>query len=222
MSAALNIEIGFDFICPWCLIGLRNLQTALVQLRAEQPEIAVRLNWRGVQLLPTVPPEGLPFQAFYLRRLGGEAALRQRQAEVQRAAAAAGARIDYSVIEVMPNTADAHRLLAYAGRQGSAAQRDALLERLLRAYFEEGDDIGNPLVLLAHGEAAGFERAAMAAELLGAERPYHAGPGIGGSGVPFYGINGKLALTGAQPPAVLLATLRQALAAAPSAEPPTP
>ena len=222
MSAALNIEIGFDFICPWCLIGLRNLQTALAQLHAEQPQATVRLNWRGVQLLPTVPPEGLPFHAFYLRRLGGEAALRQRQAEVQRAADAAGARIDYSVIEVMPNTADAHRLLAYAGRHGSVAQRDALLERLLRAYFEEGDDIGNRLVLLAHGEAAGFERAAMEAELLGAEQRYHAGPGIGGSGVPFYAINGKLALTGAQPPAVLLATLREALAAGPTTEPPTP
>ncbi len=220
MSATLDIEIGFDFICPWCLIGYRHLQSALAQLRSEQSQLLVRLHWRGVQLLPDVPQAGLPFKEFYRRRLGGEAAMRQRQAMVLRAAEAASARIDYSAIAVMPNTADAHRLLAWAGGHGAAARRDALLERLLRAYFEDGDDIGNPVVLLAHGEAAGFERAAMQAQLRGAGQPYHAGGiGNGSSGVPFYAINGQLALTGAQPPEVLLATMREALAAAPAAEP---
>ncbi len=214
MNILLDIEVGFDFICPWCLIGLRNLQTALAMLKAEQPEVTVQLYWWGAQLLPDVPQAGWPFHEFYRRRLGGEAAMRQRQATVLRAAEAAGARIDYSVIDVMPNTADAHRLLAFAQRHGSAAQRDALLERLLRAYFEEGDDIGHPLVLLAHGEAAGFERAAMQAEMRGAQQPYHAGGiGNGSSGVPFYSINGELALIGAQPPAALLAAMREALAA---------
>lgn len=214
MSAALEIEIGFDFTCPWCLIGLRNLQTALVFLKAEKPEVAVRLQWRGAQLLPDVPQAGWPFHEFYRRRLGGEAAMRQRQATVLRAAEAAGARIDYSIIEIMPNTADAHRLLAYAQRHGSGAQRDQLLERLLRAYFEEGDDIGHPLVLLAHGVAAGFELAALQAELRGAGQPYLPdGPGAGSSGVPFYSINGALALIGAQSPAMLLDAMREALAA---------
>jgi predicted DsbA family dithiol-disulfide isomerase len=212
VSAALRIEVGFDFICPWCLIGLRNLQTALASLRAEQPQVTVELQWRGAQLLPDVPQAGWPFHEFYRRRLGGEAAMRQRQAMVLRAAEAAGARIDYSIIDIMPNTADAHRLLAYAQRHGSEAQRDNLLERLLRAYFEEGDDIGHPLVLLAHGVAAGFEHAALQAELRGAEQPYHAG-GSGSGSVPFYSINGELALTGAQPPATLLAAMREALAA---------
>ena len=213
MSAVLDIEVGFDFICPWCLIGLRNLQTALGLLRAEQPHASVRLRWRGVQLLPDVPQGGWPFKEFYLRRLGGEAAMRQRQAMVLRAAEAAGARIDYASIAVMPNTADAHRLLAYAERSGGTARRDAVLERLLRGYFEAGDDIGDPQVLLAHGAAAGMERAAMQAELRGASQPYHAGGiGNGSSGVPFYAFNGELAMTGAQPPELLLAAMRAALA----------
>ena len=214
MSAVLEIEVGFDLICPWCLIGLRHLQTALTQLGVEQPDIAVRLHWRGVQLLPDVPPGGWPFNEFYRRRLGSEAAVRQRQSMVLHAAAAASAHIDYSAITVMPNTADAHRLLAWAGRHGGPTQRDALLERLLRAYFEDGDDIGNPVVLLAHGEAAGYERAAMQAELHGADHPYHAdGIGNGSSGVPFYSFNGKPALTGAQPPELLLAAMYETLAA---------
>ncbi len=217
MKTILNLHVGFDFICPWCLIGKRHLQDALAQLRAERPEVEVQLHWLGVQLLPTVPPQGWPFEAFYRQRLGGEAAMRQRQAMVQRAADAAGARIDYSAIGVMPNTADAHRLLAWAGLHAGAAQRDDLLERLLRAYFEEGDDIGNPVVLLAHGEAAGLARAAMQAELRGAGTPYRsADVRAGMSGVPFFSINGRLTLTGAQPPAALLAAMRDALADADS------
>jgi predicted DsbA family dithiol-disulfide isomerase len=206
----LNVEVGFDLICPWCLIGLRNLQDALARLRAEQPDVAVQVRWRGVQLLPQAPAEGWPLLAFYRHRLGSEAALRQRQAQVLRAAAAAGVRIDYDAIATMPNTADAHRLLAWAARHGSEAQRDALLERLLRAYFEDGDDLGNPLVLLAHGAALGFGRAAMQAALRGAGTPFQA-DGVGGGGVPFFAIGTRLALTGAQPPDVLLAALREAL-----------
>jgi predicted DsbA family dithiol-disulfide isomerase len=220
MSEVLDIEVGFDFICPWCLIGLRHLQRALRQFRATRPEVAVRLHWRGVQLLPQAPAAGWPFHEFYLRRLGGDAALRQRQAVVQRAAAAAGVQINYDAIAVMPNTADAHRLLAHAVRHGDAAQCEALLEGLLRGYFECGDDLGDREVLLAHGEAVGLGRAAMQAELRGADQPYHAGGvGNGSSGVPFYSFRGQLPLTGAQPPEALLAAIREALAGAPFAEP---
>jgi predicted DsbA family dithiol-disulfide isomerase len=213
MSNRLKIEVGFDFVCPWCLIGLRNLRVALVLLQAARPEIEVELQWRGVQLLPGIPPRGLPFEEFYRHRLGGEAAMRARQAQVLHAAEAAGVRIVYSAISIMPNTADAHRLLAYAGRLGDPTRCDALLERLLRAYFEDGDDIGNPAVLLAHGEAAGLARPAMQAELRGAETPYRGeGAGSGSSGVPYYVINGGPPITGAQPPDVLLAAMRGTLA----------
>jgi predicted DsbA family dithiol-disulfide isomerase len=216
MTRTLHVEVGFDLICPWCLIGLRNLQQALARLRAEQPDAVVHVDWRGVQLLPQAPAAGWPFLEFYRHRLGGEAAVRQRQGQVLRAAEAAGVRIDYSAIEVMPNTADAHRLLAWAGRYGSVAQRDGLLERLLRAYFEDGEDLGNALVLLAHGEAAGFERAAMQAQMQGAGVPFQAGgiddgSNAGSSGVPYFAVGARLMLSGAQPPDVLLDALREAL-----------
>jgi predicted DsbA family dithiol-disulfide isomerase len=209
MRRLLRVDIGFDFICPWCLIGLRHLQAALRQLRAERPEVEVRLDWRGVQLLPLAPAAGWPFREFYLRRLGGETAMRQRQALVQRAADAAGVQINYGAIGVMPNTADAHRLLEHAGRQGSAAQRDALLEGLFRGYFENGDDLGDREVLLAHGVAAGFERSALLPGLRGAGLPYDGNAGAGG--VPTYSIGGRVALSGAQPPDVLLAALLDAI-----------
>jgi predicted DsbA family dithiol-disulfide isomerase len=210
MTRLLRIEVGFDFICPWCLIGLRQLQRALAALRQEQPEVAVHVHWRGVQLLPDAPAAGWPFLEFYRHRLGSDTAVRQRQAMVQRAAEAAGAHIDYSAIAVMPNTADAHRVLAYATRNGSAAQRDALLERLLRAYFEDGEDLGNADVLLAHGAAAGFDRAVLQSALQGAGVPYLSF-GAASNGVPCFTIGGTLQLAGAQPHDVLLAAMRDAL-----------
>jgi predicted DsbA family dithiol-disulfide isomerase len=212
MKQPLLIEIGFDFICPWCLIGLRHLQAALRTLHKLRPDVEAQLYWRGVQLLPLAPAQGWPFHEFYLRRLGGEAALRQRQGVVQAAAEAAGVQINYGAIGVMPNTADAHRLLEFAGRHGSAAQRDALLEGLFRGYFENGDDLGDRAVLLAHGAALGFEPGELQAVLQGADIPYAGGAGSGAAGgVPSYSIGGRLALSGAQPPDVMLAALLNAL-----------
>jgi predicted DsbA family dithiol-disulfide isomerase len=215
MTRLLRIEVAFDFICPWCLIGLRQLQRALAALREEQPGVAVHVHWRGVQLLPDVPAAGWPFMEFYLHRLGSEAAVRQRQQMVRNAAEAAGAHIDYSAIATMPNTADAHRVLAYATRNGSTAQRDALLERLMRAYFEDGEDLGDAEVLLAHGAACGFDRAVLQSALLGAAVPFQS-LGTGGNGVPFFTFNGSLALAGAQPHDVLLAAMRDALSSDPA------
>jgi len=211
MKRALQVDIGFDFICPWCLIGLRHLQAALRALRNLRPDVEVQLRWRGVQLLPQAPAQGWPFHEFYLRRLGGEAALRQRQGVVQSAAQAAGVQLNYGAIGVMPNTADAHRLLEFADRHGSAAQRDALLEGLFRGYFENGDDLGDSAVLLAHGAAVGFARSELRAVLQGADIPYAGSGGSAAGGVPSYSIGGRLALSGAQPPDVMLAALLNAL-----------
>lgn len=212
MKRVLQIEVGFDVICPWCLIGMRNLQAAIARLRACAPEVALYVQWRGVQLLPNVPAAGWPFLEFYRQRLGGDTAVRRRQAQVIEAATAAGVRIDYQRIRDMPNTADAHRLLRHAASNGSAAQRDALLERLFTGYFQRGEDVGDPAVLLTHGLACGMERAEIAPLMLGAAVPFQAdGAGHGSGGVPYYIVNGKLVASGAQPPAVLLAAMLAAL-----------
>lgn len=212
MTRVLHIEVGFDVICPWCLIGMRNLQAAVARLRACAPEVAVHVRWRGVQLLPNVPDAGWPFMEFYRQRLGGDAAVRRRQAQVSEAAAAAGVHIDYQRLRNMPNTANAHRLLQHAAQHGSAAQRDALLERLFTGYFQRGEDVGDPAVLLTHGLACGMERADIAPLMLGAAAPFRAeGEGNGSGGVPYYVVNGRLVASGAQPPEVLLAAMLAAL-----------
>lgn len=213
MSRSLRIDVFFDFICPWCLIGKRQLERALVQLRANQADVEVELAWHGVQLLPDMPVQGEPFAEFYRQRLGSTEAVRMRQAQVQQAAAAAGLEIDLAGIARMPNTADAHRLLACAAGLGSAAQREALLERLFAAYFHNGEDLGDTASLLAIAEACGFEPAQLAASLRGDGSPFVGeAAGMAGSGVPYFVFDRRLAVSGAQPAEVLLGAMTEALA----------
>lgn len=213
MSRRLHIEVFFDFICPWCLIGKRQLERALARLHASQPDVEVSLEWHGVQLLPQLPPEGVPFAEFYLRRLGSEQAVRLRQAQVREAASAAGLDIDFARIARMPNTADAHRLLARAAQLGSAAQVEALLERLFAAYFHNGEDLGDPATLLIIAESCGFAPVDLVDSLLGDGRQFMGdAAGMAANGVPYFVFDRRLALSGAQPAEVLLGAMGEALA----------
>jgi predicted DsbA family dithiol-disulfide isomerase len=215
MTRRLRIAMGFDFVCPWCLIGLRQLRQAIALLHAEAPDVEVECDWRGVQLLPHIPAGGAPFHEFYLRRLGGEAALAQRQAQVRAAAEAAGARINYAALETMPNTADAHRLLQLAAGLGDSAQRDALFESLLTGYFERGDDLGREATLMAHAVACGYSPQQLAPAMRGADVPYQGDNAA--TGVPYYTLEGQPIGSGARSASHLLDAMRTALAAQPAA-----
>jgi predicted DsbA family dithiol-disulfide isomerase len=207
----LRVSVYFDFICPWCLIGKRHFSQALQLFARQQPDTPVELSWIGVQLLPGLPAAGVPFAEFYLERLGSPQAVRQRQAQVQDAAARAGLHINLQQIERMPNSADAHRLLAHASALGSAAQLDALLERLFAAYFIRGENIGERATLLQIAAECGYPADQLANSLRGDGSPFHGADTHIASGVPTFVINQRLALSGAQPPEVLLDVLLRAV-----------
>lgn len=211
MKRVLSIEVFFDFICPWCLIGQRHLQVALEQLRVEQPDAEVSVRWRGVQLLPDMPVTGQPFEAFYRKRLGSDEAVRVRQAQVRAAAQAAGVDIDFSRITRMPNTGDAHRLLQRAMALGDTQVVEALLARLFAAYFEQGKDLGDPVTLLHIARDCGLSPTQIADCLRGDASPFMGGNAHAADGVPCFVLNQRRAVSGAQPPAVLLAAMREAL-----------
>lgn len=143
MNKVINVEIAFDFICPWCYIGKRQLDHALKQLHDSQPELSVEVRWHGVQLLPTLPTGGTPFQAFYQQRLGSQQAVAARQQQVRVAASTVNLALNFDKIERMPNTASAHRLFAAAQAQLPPQRVQFLMEAIYRGYFEEGADIGS-------------------------------------------------------------------------------
>src|SRR5215471_1159588 len=98
MTNNLDIDVFFDLICPWCLIGKHQLRRALAQLAETDPDVRVRVQWHSVQLISDVPEHGLPFAEFYEHRLGNKEAVHARQMQVNVAAAQAGAAIDFSRI----------------------------------------------------------------------------------------------------------------------------
>jgi predicted DsbA family dithiol-disulfide isomerase len=147
MTQKLSIDVYFDLICPWCLIGKRHLNQALAELVQMAPGIEVSVNWHSVQLVPGVPAEGLDFVEFYLQRLGSAESVRLRQGQVCDAALHAGAVVDFARIQRFPNTRQGHQLLAFAALQLAAPAIERLLERLFDAYFNRGEDLNDMATL---------------------------------------------------------------------------
>ncbi len=201
----VQVDVWFDLICPWCWIGKTHLDTARRQLAERQPDVQVQVRWHSVQLIPKTPPQGWPYQAFYEHRLGGPEAVRARRAQVQATADRAGLTIHHERISVFPNTWRAHRLLAHAAQQ-HPEQYEALLDALFEAFFVQGLDIGNSQVLTRLAQAHGVDNTE--SEVLQAP-PIWALPD-GASGVPIFVFNQLQAVSGAQPPDILLATMQLA------------
>lgn len=196
MKGPLDVEVWFDFICPWCLIGKRQLEEAFARYRALHPQRPVRVHWRSQQLLPDVPAQGLPFREFYLARLGSAEAVAARQAQVRRAGATVGLDFDFDRIPLMPNTRAAHALLADAAAQCDPAVVDDLVDRLFELHFMRRANLDDDALLEALARHHGIERTRAEPE---------SEPTV--SAVPLFLVNRAVALGGAQPAEQLLALL---------------
>lgn len=204
-DTTVQVDAYFDLICPWCWIGKAHWTTARRLLAERQPGVQVQMRWHSVQLIPQVPPQGWPYQAFYEHRLGGPQAVRTRRAQVQAAAARAGLTIEHERIAVFPNTWRAHQLLAHTAQQ-HPEQHEPLLDALFEAFFVQGLDIGDHQVLASLAQAHGVD--SDLAEAFDTP-PVWTLP-EGASGVPLFVFNQHHTLSGAQPPEILLAALSAA------------
>ncbi|UUJ40896.1 DsbA family oxidoreductase [Pseudomonas extremaustralis] len=208
----LTIEMTFDFTCPWCPIGKRYLHQALASFTQSHPELCVQIRWRGVQLLPELPAQGVPFMAFHTQRLGDETAARAHLEQVQEAAYRADVQIDLQRIERLPNTANAHRLMEFAAARAGERQVDRLLERLFASYFQHGEDLADRALLLKLASSCGLDAAECEAVLFDDGRPYIARDFVPSDrAVPSFAFDQKLTVAGAQPPWLLLAQLNRVL-----------
>ena len=205
----LDIDFYLDFVCPWCWIGARNLRAAMRELQSRQPAVAPRLTWRAAPLQPQIPDAGVPFQAFYLARLGSQHAVHARRAQVNTVAKSVGLQIDFDAIDTFPNSRLACALADFAQASLPTDRMFDLVESIYTAFFEQGQNIGQPDVLKPLALAAGvpWDPARLSAQPLGDHAP--------GGGVPHVVFNGQQALSGAVPATELLQAMARALAAAP-------
>ncbi len=216
-SSTLTIDIVSDVVCPWCYIGKRKLEAALELSRAAglpTPDI----RWHPFQLNPDMPVAGMSRKQYLEDKFGGPQRAAEIYERVRTAGRAAGLELDIDGITRQPNTLAAHALIAFAQQQG-AAQGNDVKERLLKAYFIENRFIGDveELVLIA-GEAGLDTDAARTfvtdpSQLKAVADADAQARGMGIGGVPYFIFNQKVAVSGAQDPASLLAAMQQALLA---------
>jgi predicted DsbA family dithiol-disulfide isomerase len=210
----LTIDIISDVVCPWCYVGKRRLEAAL-ERRPSSDAAPIRVRWLAFQLNPDIPPSGVDRRSYLEQKFGGPARAKQIYARIKAAGEEVGIAFDFDRIVRQPNTVNAHRLIAWA-QDVSLDQSDALVEELFRAYFVEGADIGDIDTLARLAGNAGFDATAARAWLasdagraaIHAEEQHARALGV--TGVPFFVFNERLAVSGAQPPEVLLAAMEQA------------
>jgi predicted DsbA family dithiol-disulfide isomerase len=204
----MRIDIYSDTVCPWCYLGKRRFELAL----AARPEYEPRVTWRPFELNPDIPVDGLDRAAYLTARLGGAERVTEVQAELTRQGEASGIAFRFDLIERMPNTRRSHLLIAHAARSN---RQGAVKERVMRAYFEEGCDIGDidELVRLAvdSGLSERESRSAIVLRegqdgVIAAER--HAGV-LGITGVPTFVFDGQYTISGAQEVGTLTRILDQ-------------
>ena len=215
----LNIDLVSDFVCPWCFLGAVRLDRALAELRAARPDIEPRINWLPFFLNPDTPPEGEPYRAFLEGKFGGPVKAEAVLDQVREAAAGDGLQYAFERIATRPNTLAAHRLLYRAQAHGHKPERvRALAHALFAAHFQEGRDIGDLDTLAGIAAASCGERSETVREWLdgrgsieAVERMAAGARKQGIEGVPFFILNRRMAVSGAQSAAVLGAAVLQSL-----------
>jgi len=205
----VRVEVFSDTVCPWCYVGKRRFEHAL----AARPELAVDLKWLPYELNPDLPAQGAD-RAQYLAAKFGDA---NRFADAQRRLRDIGAQLDiefrFEAITRMPNTRRSHALIAWA----AAAQSD-VKGRVLRAYFSEGRDIGDPQVLVSIAADAGLDATAARAAI--DDPALHRGIAAleaqaqswGITGVPAFVFERRYLVSGGQEPQVFLQVMDRIVA----------
>jgi predicted DsbA family dithiol-disulfide isomerase len=193
----MRIDIYSDTVCPWCYLGKRRFELAV----AARPQYEPRVTWRPFELNPDMPAEGADRGVYLAARLGTAERVAEAHAELVRLGAASGIEFRFDLMTRMPNTRRSHLLIAHAAR---SRRQSAVKERIMRAYFEQGCDIGDIEVLVRLGVEAGLdERESRSALILrsgqdgvvAAER--HAAV-LGITGVPTFVFDGQYTISGAQ------------------------
>lgn len=214
MGAMLNVEIWSDVVCPWCAVGKKRFERALESFdHADR----VRVRWRSFELDQHAPASR---DGDYAAMLAAKyrTSTEQAQAMIDRMVQQGAAEgLDFRFDIVRPgNTFDAHRVLHLAADRG---RQHEVKNRFLDAYHSEGEAVGDHATLVRLAAEAGLDADEVTAVLAGddyadavrADEEQAFEYGI--SGVPFFVLDGRMGVSGAQPSELLLDALTKAWAA---------
>ncbi len=207
----VKIEIWSDINCPFCYIGKRHLEAALEKFPKQQFDI----EWKSFELDPSAdPPKGVSQAELLAKKYGRDLAwAKEMNNNMTDMARMAG--LTFRMDQVVPaNSFNAHRLIHLAKSHG---KQDLMKEKLLKARFTDGLDIGNQEVLIKVGKEAGLDSTEIQKLFSGEEfskavrQDEKVAGELGISGVPFFVINKKIALSGAQPVNVFTEVIEKAI-----------
>jgi predicted DsbA family dithiol-disulfide isomerase len=209
----VRVEIWSDVVCPWCYIGKRRFERAVAQFEGAAD---VEVTWRSFQLNPEQPRGARTTHGDYLAAKLGitREQVHELNARVVALAAAEGLRYDFDRYQVI-NTLDAHRVAHLAATHGLG---DAIQERFLSAQLEQGEVLDDPETLIRIGAEAGVPADEIRDVLAGSafadavQHDLDEARALGIGGVPFFVLDRRFGVSGAQSSEFLLGALRQAAA----------
>ncbi len=212
----MRIEVWSDVVCPWCYIGKRRLERALETFEHAD---AVEVVFRSFELDPAAPRQATePVVEVLARKYGG--GVENARAMMDRVTEVANAEgLEYHLDRTLRgNTVDAHRLLHLALDEHGAQVQNALKEALLAAYFTRVEDVADTEVLRRVAVDTGLDPARVDQVLAGHEyvdavrEDVAQARAFGASGVPFFVVDRRYGVAGAQPVEVLVEVLGKAWA----------
>jgi predicted DsbA family dithiol-disulfide isomerase len=203
-DTVFHIDVYSDVICPWCYVGKRRLERALLQV---VDKVNAKVCWRPFQLNPTMPKAGIDRRTYLEAKFGSVDVYERLEEQVSAAGLEEKMSFNFRRITRTPNTFLAHRLIWYAGVQG---RQGAVVESLFKGFFEEGADIGSPDVLVQLAERADLKaegfllRDEGTAEVQSEEAVSRR---LGIRSVPYVVLNRAHGVSGAQPAEVFVAAI---------------
>ena len=215
MNEPIKVDIWSDVACPWCYIGKRKLEAAIQTFAAEGTNTPVTVEYHGFLLNPDMPVDYEGGQTDYLVEHKGISREQVISMTERLKAIAAGVGLNYDMEHMhMTNTALAHQLLQYAKTKGKQVQ---MKERIMSAHFVEALHVGRIDVLAQLAADVGLDRAEVMRVLESGEfipafqADLDQARAYGISGVPFFVIDGKYGVSGAQNPEVFVNAFNQVL-----------
>lgn len=205
----IKIDVVSDIAYPWCYIGKHRLETAIEQWK----ETAIEVNWRPYLLNPNVPKEGWN-REVYLRTKFGTTHRPEAMNRIHTAAKGEDLTLNFGEKWLGVDTLSLHQLLYAAGKEGFKSK---LKERFFYAYFTENLHLNNSEVLEDIMSEFGWDTEKTKQVLNDTETlkkvkeeiRYYQEQGV--SGVPYFIINNKYGISGAQPPETFLNIFKQVL-----------